>query len=199
MSSKSSSSLWVASPLKNPVDNILFPAPSVCGSTSLLSEAWLGAGRFPPPAPFPPHRYASGRIMEAKRELVHQQDRSSFRSANCPLTDTSYPPRCKPSVVCCPYSPSCLEEVFSETQAFSEDSAWVLGGAGFLRLFWCGDGTDLLHQAQGVPVRPLLDDLVLFDAMDSDPCGGYLIVSATSTGEGSCCRRPSKPASCMAV
>ena len=53
--------------------------------------------------------------MEANRELVHQQDRSSFRSANCPLTDTSYPPRCKPSVICCPYSPSCLEEVFSET------------------------------------------------------------------------------------
>src|SRR5215218_3304620 len=39
------------------------------------------------------------------------------------------------------------------------------------------DGTDLLHQAQGVPVLPLLDDLALFDAMDSDPSDGHLIAS----------------------
>src|SRR5918998_3246497 len=37
------------------------------------------------------------------------------------------------------------------------------------------DGSNLLHHAQSIPVRPLLDDLVLFDAVDSDPCGGYLI------------------------
>src|SRR5215210_9227474 len=37
------------------------------------------------------------------------------------------------------------------------------------------DGTDLLHQAQGIPVLPLLDDLALFDAMDSYPSDGHLI------------------------
>src|SRR5215204_4113234 len=49
---------------------------------------------------------------------------------------------------------------------------WVTGssssslGLGFL---WGGNGAYLLHQAQGVPVLPLLDDLALFDTMDSDP------------------------------
>src|SRR5215210_798090 len=37
------------------------------------------------------------------------------------------------------------------------------------------DGTDLLHQAQGIPVLPLLHDLALFDAMDSEPSNGHLI------------------------
>src|ERR687890_2538782 len=37
------------------------------------------------------------------------------------------------------------------------------------------DGTDLLHQAQGIPVLPLLDDLAVFDAMDSEPSNGHLI------------------------
>ena len=32
-----------------------------------------------------------------------------------------------------------------------------------------------MHHAQGVPVRPLLNDLGVFDAMDSDSCEGYLI------------------------
>jgi hypothetical protein len=50
---------------------------------------------------------------------------------------------------------------------------WVTGssslGLGFL---WGGNGAYLLHQAQGVPVLPLLDDLALFDTMNSDPTEG---------------------------
>ena len=45
-------------------------------------------------------------------------------------------------------------------------------GLGFL---WGGNGAYLLHQAQGVPVLPLLDDLALFDTMDSDPSNCHLI------------------------
>src|SRR5215210_3794335 len=37
------------------------------------------------------------------------------------------------------------------------------------------DGTDLLHQAQRIPVLPLLDDLAVFDAMDSDPSDSHFI------------------------
>src|SRR5215216_1333096 len=54
---------------------------------------------------------------------------------------------------------------------------WVTGsslGFGFL---WGGNGAYLLHQAQGVPVLPLLDDLALFDTMDSDPSDHHLIAS----------------------
>src|SRR5215212_7278038 len=42
------------------------------------------------------------------------------------------------------------------------------------------DGTDLLHQTQGIPVLPLLDDLALFDAMDSDPSDNHLIARGSN-------------------
>src|SRR5829696_2741910 len=43
------------------------------------------------------------------------------------------------------------------------------------------DGTDLLHQAQGIPVLPLLHDLAVFDAMDSYPSDGHLIARGSDT------------------
>src|SRR5215217_2378571 len=57
----------------------------------------------------------------------------------------------------------------------------ALGGPGLLRLLWGGNGTDLLHQAQGIPVLPLLHDLALFDAMDSDPSDSHLIARRSDT------------------
>src|SRR5215211_7135803 len=42
------------------------------------------------------------------------------------------------------------------------------------------DGTDLLHQTQGIPVLPLLHDLALFDAMDSDPSDSHLIARGSN-------------------
>src|SRR5215207_771696 len=37
------------------------------------------------------------------------------------------------------------------------------------------DGSDLLHQAQSIPVLPLLHDLAGFNTMDSDPSDSHLI------------------------
>src|SRR5215208_6151538 len=58
------------------------------------------------------------------------------------------------------------------------DRWWVTGpsslGLGFL---WGGNGAYLLHQAQSVPVLPLLDDLALFNTMNSDPSDHHLIAS----------------------
>src|SRR5215211_4692018 len=53
---------------------------------------------------------------------------------------------------------------------------WVTGpsslGLGFL---WGGTGAFLIQQGTSVPVVPLLDDLALFDTMDSDPSDYHLI------------------------
>src|SRR5215216_4252874 len=54
---------------------------------------------------------------------------------------------------------------------------WVTGSSLGLGFLWGGNGAYLLHQAQGVPVLPLLDDLALFDTMDSDPSDCHLIAS----------------------
>src|SRR5215204_1258801 len=48
-------------------------------------------------------------------------------------------------------------------------------------LLWGRDGTDLLHQAQSIPVLPLLDDLAVFDAMDSYPSDSHLIARGSNT------------------
>src|SRR5829696_5986118 len=58
---------------------------------------------------------------------------------------------------------------------------WGTGSSSLgLGLLWGGNGAYLLHQAQGVPVLPLLDDLALFDTMDSDPSDHQLIASGGS-------------------
>src|SRR5437016_8905039 len=42
-----------------------------------------------------------------------------------------------------------------------------------LRLAWCGDGTELLHEAEQVLQPPLLDDLAAGHAVDGDAAHRY--------------------------